>query len=52
MQAVIVAGGLGTRLREETTFRPKPSLKIAGRPVLWRMDEAMLILAWTHVQST
>ncbi|MFT6765301.1 MAG: glucose-1-phosphate cytidylyltransferase [Alteromonas naphthalenivorans] len=34
---VILAGGLGTRLREETEFRPKPMVTIGGRPILWHI---------------
>jgi glucose-1-phosphate cytidylyltransferase len=37
MPAVILAGGLGTRMREETEYRPKPMVEIGGRPVLWHI---------------
>jgi glucose-1-phosphate cytidylyltransferase len=37
MKAVILAGGLGTRLSEETTVRPKPMVDIGGRPILWHI---------------
>lgn len=37
MKAVILAGGLGTRMREETEFKPKPMVEIGGRPVLWHL---------------
>lgn len=37
MRAVILAGGLGTRMREETEYRPKPMVEIGGRPVLWHI---------------
>jgi len=42
MKAVILAGGLGTRMREETEFRPKPMVEIGGKPILWHI---MKILA-------
>lgn len=37
MKAVILAGGLGTRLSEETHLRPKPMVDIGGRPILWHI---------------
>jgi glucose-1-phosphate cytidylyltransferase len=37
MKVVILCGGQGTRLREETEFRPKPMMEIGGRPILWHI---------------
>jgi glucose-1-phosphate cytidylyltransferase len=37
MKAVILAGGLGTRISEETHTRPKPMIEIGGRPILWHI---------------
>lgn len=37
MQVMILCGGLGTRLREETEVRPKPMMEIGGKPILWHI---------------
>ena len=37
MKAVILAGGLGTRISEETAVRPKPMIEIGGKPILWHI---------------
>ena len=37
MKAVILAGGLGTRLSEETVSRPKPMVEIGGKPIIWHI---------------
>ena len=36
-KVVILAGGMGTRLAEETEVRPKPMVEIGGRPILWHI---------------
>ncbi len=37
MKAVILAGGLGTRISEETSIRPKPMIEVGGKPILWHI---------------
>ena len=41
MKAVLLAGGLGTRMREETEFRPKPMVEVGGLPVLWHIMKVL-----------
>ena len=40
MKAVILAGGYGTRLSEETGVRPKPMVEIGGKPIIWHIMKA------------
>ncbi|MDB5619767.1 glucose-1-phosphate cytidylyltransferase [Tardiphaga sp.] len=42
MKVVILAGGLGTRISEESALRPKPMIEIGGRPVLWHIMKIYL----------
>ena len=37
MKAVILAGGFGTRISEETSVKPKPMIEIGGKPILWHI---------------
>ena len=37
MKTVILAGGLGTRISEESQFKPKPMIEVGGRPILWHI---------------
>jgi NDP-sugar pyrophosphorylase family protein len=37
MKAVILPGGLGTRVSEETHLKPEPTVEIGGRPILWHI---------------
>ncbi len=46
MQAVILAGGFGTRISEESHLRPKPMIEIGGRPILWHI---MKIFAYHNI---
>jgi glucose-1-phosphate cytidylyltransferase len=43
VKAILLAGGLGTRLREETEFRPKPMVEVGGRPILWHIMKNLAV---------
>lgn len=40
-KVVILCGGMGTRLREETEYKPKPLVELGGKPILWAHHEAL-----------
>ncbi len=48
MQVMILCGGLGTRLREETEYRPKPMVEIGGRPILWHIMKIYAAHGFRH----
>jgi glucose-1-phosphate cytidylyltransferase len=48
MKVVILAGGLGTRLAEETDVRPKPMIEIGGRPILWHIMKIYSHFGFDH----
>ena len=48
MRVVILAGGLGTRLSEETTSKPKPMVEIGGRPMLWHVMQWYAAFGFTE----
>jgi len=48
LKAVILAGGLGTRISEEISVRPKPMVEIGGKPILWHI---MKILSAHHINE-
>ena len=47
IQTVILCGGLGTRLREETEIRPKPMVEVGGRPILWHIMKGYAVHGFT-----
>lgn len=48
MKVVILCGGKGTRLREETEYRPKPMVPIGGRPILWHIMKSYAAQGFTE----
>ena len=43
MKVVLLAGGLGTRMREETEYKPKPMVEVGGKPVLWHLMKVFAV---------
>lgn len=48
MKVVILAGGFGTRLSEETTIKPKPMVEIGGKPILWHIMKIYSLFGFTE----
>jgi len=46
MKVVILAGGLGTRISEETHLKPKPMIEIGGKPILWHILKMYSMANW------
>lgn len=49
MKVVILAGGFGTRISEESAFKPKPMIEIGGMPILWHIMKTMLHMVITNL---
>lgn len=49
MKVVILAGGMGTRLSEETVIKPKPMVEIGDKPILWHIMNGMQILDFRNL---
>lgn len=52
MKVVILAGGFGTRISEESAFRPKPMIEIGGMPILWHIMKTYATQATTMLART
>ena len=49
MKVVILAGGFGTRISEESVLKPKPMVEIGGRPILWHIMKGYANYVYTGV---
>ena len=52
MKVVLLAGGFGSRISEESQFKPKPMIEIGGMPILWHILKESAFFGLTHPQST
>ena len=51
MKVLLLAGGFGTRLSEETDIRPKPMVEIGGKPILWHIMNKQILGLYKNKQS-
>ena len=51
MKVVLLAGGLGTRISEESQFKPKPMVEIGGQPILWHIMNFMILSSVPVINS-
>ena len=51
MKAVILAGGLGARLSEETVLKPKPMVEVGGKPIIWHIMKHYSAHAHAHAHA-
>ena len=49
MKTIILAGGLGSRMREETEYKPKPMVEIGERPILWHIIKNYNLLFASYI---
>lgn len=47
MKVVLLAGGFGSRISEESQFKPKPMIEIGGMPIIWHRHEGVCLL-WLY----
>ena len=48
MKVVLLAGGFGTRITEESTVKPKPMIEIGGKPILWHIMKGSRTISSIH----
>ena len=54
MKVILLAGGFGTRISEESQFKPKPMIEIGGKPILWHIMKEyayMALMSLLYVQD-
>lgn len=51
MKVVLLAGGFGTRISEESQFKPKPMIEIGGKPILWHIMKEYAYYGFTELYN-